>query len=214
MNFLEASFGCPAAGYDRPAPLGSAPAAVEVRMPPRTMIFTAGAAAGPLFRILGGEALLSLGPTAGQACAVAILETGDIAGLPLDGRHFCNVMSLTAIRLERLIEPRLSDIAEASLGLLHDSYSRSARFADRDAPERLADFLLERAARSPSFPEKRSTIDVHAPLKRFELASYLCMTGETLSRSIRSLRERGLIETPSASVFRLIDPGALRALSS
>jgi CRP-like cAMP-binding protein len=52
------------------------------------------------------------------------------------------------------------------------------------------------------------------PMNRGDIADYLGLTIETVSRTLTQLRKAGLIAVPEASEIRLLRPEALAALAS
>ncbi|GAB2508989.1 helix-turn-helix domain-containing protein [Pseudoxanthomonas sangjuensis] len=77
--------------------------------------------------------------------------------------------------------------------------------------ERLAGFLLDMAAR-----RKRQGLDeasVALPMTRADIADYLGLTVETVSRCFTKLRSQGAIATDDPQHVRLLQPEALEALA-
>jgi len=80
------------------------------------------------------------------------------------------------------------------------------------AAERLASFfvsLLERAERASGVPE--TSFDL--PMTRIDIADYLGLTKETVSRMLAHLRSRGLIRLQTQNRVEVIDRDGLRAMS-
>ena len=78
----------------------------------------------------------------------------------------------------------------------------------RSAVEKLAAFLIDWAAYSPE-----STI-IALEMTRLDIADYLGLTVETVSRTFSHLERNALIERPSARQIRLRDHKRLRDLNS
>jgi len=75
------------------------------------------------------------------------------------------------------------------------------------AQERVAGFLLEMAERSALDTE------IELPMSRQDIADYLGLTIETISRTLTSMESAALIELPSARKVVLRDCAALRRLN-
>ncbi|WP_339914356.1 cyclic nucleotide-binding domain-containing protein [uncultured Brevundimonas sp.] len=81
----------------------------------------------------------------------------------------------------------------------------------KTALERIATFLLE----LPSHDPARSRLEgqVHLPMTRSEIADYLGLTIETVSRILTRLKTQGVIHLVSLSELRIEQPGVLRDLA-
>jgi CRP/FNR family transcriptional regulator len=123
----------------------------------------------------------------------------DCSVLRIDSRGFTGLL---------LSEPTLS------LHILH-AYSRRLRgfvtaledLSLRDVKSRLANYLLRNA------DEEEGQFVCSIPFSKKELATLLGTIPETLSRTLRDFKTRGLIEEQNGS-FTLLQPSALRAYSS
>jgi CRP/FNR family transcriptional regulator, nitrogen fixation regulation protein len=76
------------------------------------------------------------------------------------------------------------------------------------ALERVATFLTDWAARRPG--DNLVTL----AMTRVDIADYLCLTVETVSRTFSKLERYGLIDRPTARQIRLRNPAGLNALSA
>lgn len=73
------------------------------------------------------------------------------------------------------------------------------------APEKVGSFLLDMAARlSPGHTDK-----VTLPVSRYDIADYLAVSVETVSRSLTDLKYRGVIELSGARSIKIVDRDAL-----
>jgi CRP-like cAMP-binding protein len=73
------------------------------------------------------------------------------------------------------------------------------------APEKVCAFLLELAKRLRKDPRS----GVSLPISRYDIADYLAISVETVSRSLTDLQHRGAIRLESARQVKVVDPGAL-----
>jgi CRP-like cAMP-binding protein len=78
----------------------------------------------------------------------------------------------------------------------------------KTAPERLASFFLEMADRAHSRDE------VELPMSRQDIADYLGLTIETVSRTIRQLEDASVIALPSSKRILLRNRAAMRRLAA
>jgi CRP/FNR family nitrogen fixation transcriptional regulator len=73
------------------------------------------------------------------------------------------------------------------------------------APEKVGSFLLDMAGRlSPGHPD-----NVMLPVSRYDIADYLAVSVETVSRSLTDLKHRGVIAFSGTRSVRIVDRGAL-----
>lgn len=78
----------------------------------------------------------------------------------------------------------------------------------KNAHERVASFLLEMAERSAGLQS------VELPMSRQDIADYLGLTIETVSRTLTLLESEAAIELPTSRRILLRDPAALRRLNA
>jgi CRP/FNR family nitrogen fixation transcriptional regulator len=73
------------------------------------------------------------------------------------------------------------------------------------APEKVGSFLLDMAGRlSPGHPD-----NVILPVSRYDIADYLAVSVETVSRSLTDLKHRGVIAVSGTRSVRIVDRDAL-----
>jgi CRP/FNR family transcriptional regulator len=107
------------------------------------------------------------------------------------------------------LERKLLDLAMHELVL---SQQQLLLLGRKTALERIASFLLSWAERqeicaSGTLPKPRSVLQL--PLSRTDLADYLGLTIETVSRSLSQLKRDGLIDIPNIHEIVLLRPQAL-----
>ena len=81
----------------------------------------------------------------------------------------------------------------------------------KDAMERVASFLLMLDERENRYGAHDN---IELPMMRAEIADYLGLAIETVSRMFTKLRNRRIIAAPDAHLVRILDPGGLRAIAS
>jgi CRP/FNR family transcriptional regulator len=81
----------------------------------------------------------------------------------------------------------------------------------KTARERIASFLIDLPAHDPARP--RPAGHVWLPMTRSEIADYLGLTIETVSRVLTRLKTSNVIKLISASELRIEQPAALRAIA-
>lgn len=81
----------------------------------------------------------------------------------------------------------------------------------KSALEKVATFLLRISRRNKR--QKYNDLLLHLPMKRSEIADYLGLTIETVSRNITKLRAAGIIQLECKSEVRIKDMGLLEKLA-
>jgi CRP/FNR family transcriptional regulator len=111
--------------------------------------------------------------------------------------------------LER--NPRFALNLIATLSLMLRRFARQIEeLSFAEVPARLATYLLDLAARKSTTFQGKTYIDLDA--KKGELASRLGTVSETLSRTLRKLKEDGIIEVEGSRVI-ILDPERLSQLA-
>ena len=82
-----------------------------------------------------------------------------------------------------------------------------------NATGRLAAFLLTMAQRKPRVANSAGPV-AELPMSRVDIADYLGLTVETVSRLFTALRGRGAVRLPTANRVEILDPAALALASA
>lgn len=81
----------------------------------------------------------------------------------------------------------------------------------KSALERVASFLLDLPSHDPARPVTQD--HVHLPMTRSEIADYLGLTIETVSRVLTRLKTSGVIRLISLTELQVLKPATLQALA-
>lgn len=132
-------------------------------------------------------------------CTAVALETTSVCNMPF------NQLSVLCEKIPGL-QKRLFRLIGREIGVEHELL---LMMGQKDAEERLAIFLVTLAARF----KKRgySQTEFRLPMSRHDLANYLGLTPETVSRLFGRFRKSGLIET-QRSLVKLLKMSELLAL--
>jgi CRP/FNR family nitrogen fixation transcriptional regulator len=173
------------------------------------------------FRILAGAARKSALSGDGRRHIVDFILPGDLFGFRASGgRHFC-VEALApgtlVARYPRRSAERLADsdpqIARNIREIAFESISRLQRrtvtLGRTSALEKVSTFLLEMADRNHTGPAHI----VLLPMSRYDIADYLAMAVETVSRTLTELRSRRTIAFRAVRQVRICDRGALEEVA-
>lgn len=142
----------------------------------------------------------------------------DFLGLAVNGRYGYSadaviptvVCRMPWAKFEQFIDdvPRLErHLLEEVGNKLISAQDRLLVLGRRSSSKRLAWFLLMLAQRQGR--DRPATV-IHLVMGRADIADYLGLTVETVSRSFTSLRISDLIDAPNSHTVRLLDPNRLR----
>jgi CRP/FNR family transcriptional regulator len=192
---------------------------------PRSLVFLEGDAADTVFQIASGAAMLYKLLPDGRRQIVEILAAGDVFGFSPNATHDVSAETLTAVRaiaFDRLeiesspsLMSRLSARLYAQLCVLHEHVMLLGR---KSSLERVATFLTRcvPGRGGPDCPGPRAgsdRADVRLALTRYGIADYLGMTIETVSRSLASLKRRGIVSVSKIDEVCIHDVCALCGLT-
>ena len=157
----------------------------------------------------------------GRRQIIGFLFAGDFIGLAAGERYGVSVEAIedtTVCRFRRTeylslahqrptLEAALLDRAMHELAVARNQMMLLGR---KTARERLASFLLDMQAREPT---KGAGVTVRLPMTRSDIADYLGLTIETVSREITKLKSAGVVQALSLHELKIERPEQLRALA-
>lgn len=158
----------------------------------------------------------------GRRQVVNFCYPGEMVGISHDSRyHFdCHAVSPAKLRVYRknaflhdvASDPefftRLLTNAAAEMNSMQDHFLMLGR---KTAMEKLASFLIAVMERTNSDCRTRDLIEL--PMKRSDIADFLGMTIETVSRNLTRLRKLGVIDLPSTHLVQVLNPSELRSMA-
>ena len=176
------------------------------------VIYAQGDAAGPLYLVEFGVVRICRLTADGRRQINAFHFAGEVFGFEVGDEHqfFAESVNGAGVRtlrgsLDSTMAPNLLTLALQSLVRAQEHQLVLGR---RSATEKLAGFILDMV-------ERQDADDiVGLPMQRNDIADYLGLTFETVSRALRALKEEGAIRVPSVSQIEVLNPAALRALAA
>lgn len=183
-----------------------------------TEIYGEGEQAEYIYQVISGAVRAYKILDDGRRQIGAFYLPGDTFGLEVGQKHRMSAEAISsctvsAIKRSSLLREAARD-NDVALSLLHITASELQRAEKhvlllvRTAQERVASFLLEMADRAAG----TGTVDL--PMSRQDIADYLGLTIETVSRTLTSLEAQAAIALPSSRKVRLINMRELRRLDS
>ncbi len=176
-----------------------------------------------VFNVLSGVVRLTKMMSDGRRQITGFLFPGDFLGLSVKGMYACSAEAVTGVSLCRFARSRLTtlykDRPELEHRLLDMASDELARTQDqilllgrKTARERVVSFLLLLSDQAERIDQPGNPVDL--PMSRSDIADYLGLTIETVSRTMTGLAKDGLITLPNAHRAVLEDKAALEAIAS
>ncbi len=177
-----------------------------------------GNSAEHIFRVEHGAARVVRQLADGRRCITRFLMAGDYFGLAESGTYKSSVEAITDTRVVRYQRSALDRLCEQNacasrrlLALLGRQLSAAqdslVLIGQKSALERLSSFLLSMAERS-----EHDGSAVALPMDRSDIADYLGLRIETVSRILTALRRRKVIDLPNFHSFVILDRDALASM--
>ncbi len=201
------------------AVIATEPAGVPVSFARNTEIFAEGEPSGAVYKVVSGAVRVYKILSDGRRQISAFHLPGDMFGLEPDDQHHFSAEAIVPTKVVAYkasslftggprndgLRRELWDVAMKSLARSQEHLLLLGR---KSALERVAAFLLEMAGRG----DGDDALDL--PMPRHDIADYLGLTLETVSRMLAELKAMAAIRLPSARRVELTDIGALRNMSA
>ncbi len=190
---------------------------------PNDTVLTEGDAAHDVYNVTAGVLKIYKLLPDGRRQITGFLFPGDFLGLTHNGVYAYSAEALTPATLCRFsrnkleallqeiphLEQRLLSMVSHELAAAQDQMVMLGR---KSARERVVSFLLmlSRSASRRSEPANPVTV----PMTRTDIADYLGLTIETVSRTLTQLKKQGLIELLGEKQIRLAQPEKLAGIAA
>lgn len=175
-----------------------------------------------LFNVVAGAVKLYKLLPDGRRQITGFLFPGDFLGIAFNETYVYTAEALTPVRLcrfpRRRLEALLRDLPDLEHELLDEAATELVAAQDqmlllgrKTARERVASFLLMLARRAERHGRQSRRLDL--PMGRADIADYLGLTTETVSRTITQLRQSSTIAAANRGEIEILDRTALEGLS-
>ncbi|PWR24081.1 Crp/Fnr family transcriptional regulator [Zavarzinia compransoris] len=187
-----------------------------------TTFIEEGAPADELFNLTGGTVKVFKLLADGRCQVTGFMMAGDFLGLSRGGTYAYSATAITPVtfcrfqrtQLRGLVD-ELPKIERQMLGLamneLMAAQDQMVLLGRKTARERIASFLLALSARAVRRGQPANPVGL--PMTRGDIADYLGLTTETVSRSLTQLKGEGLISLKGNHAATILDTGALAAIA-
>lgn len=213
MHLRPVSAAAPRAGADPLERLGTA-----AKFGRNHTIYFEGDEAGHCYRVKSGTVRLCKVTEDGRRQIAAFLTAGDLFGWTDHGGYGFSAEAVTDVTLEKFSRARIEDAVKAFPALgrhvlallstqLASAHGHLLLLGRMTAAERIANFLLELGRR------QRNDGAVALAMCRKDIADYLGLTVETVSRTMNALKREGIIAFAEPENVRLKQSAALERLA-
>jgi CRP/FNR family transcriptional regulator, nitrogen fixation regulation protein len=180
--------------------------------PENAIIYAQGDKAGALYMVEFGVVRICRLTADGRRQVNSFHFAGEVFGFESGDEHQFFAESVNGAGIRSMRASSNSAAAPNLLALALTSLVRAQQhqlvLGRRSATEKLAGFILDMV-------ERQGADDiVGLPMQRNDIADYLGLTFETVSRALRVLKEDGVIRVPSVSQIEVLNQSALQELAA
>lgn len=187
------------------------------------MVFRAGEPSEHLYIVHKGQVKIYRLSESGKEQLIRIMEPGDFMGElalftdesltsyaeAMKDTEICAIHK-TEMKEMLLTNPSISlKIIEEFSRRLNESEKNIESLSSKDSEKRLASYLLELSTGDEIGGSDHGPIQITLPMSKKDLASYMGMTRETLSRRLSSLQDQGLISMTGQRKITILDADTL-----
>jgi CRP/FNR family transcriptional regulator, anaerobic regulatory protein len=193
---------------------------MRVRLPARMMVYREDSPALWVFAITDGAVKCYRDLPSGKRVVGAFLFARDLFGLAENGQYLNCAQTLTVTTMYRLPIGDLAALLKHDADMqfkflmkvtheLREAQRRAILISRRDAAGRLAMFISQMEARE--CPSGHAHV-VALPMTRSDIAGFLSLSLESVSRAAAELEQRRLVRFENLHRARIIDPEAFARL--
>jgi len=193
----------------------------ETRLKPNGYLYYEGDEVEWLYQVTSGVLRLTRLLEDGRRQVIAFGYPGDVLGFPANGLHHTDCQALSEVRLQPFRRSALeSGAADPALHqfLLQSALREISAMQDhfmmlgrKSATEKVASFLGVLAERFGSALGAYHQVEL--PMSRADIADFLGLTTETVSRTLTQLRKCKIIAIENNHTIIILRPTALSGLS-
>ena len=193
----------------------------ETRLKSKAYLYYEGDEVDWLYQVNSGVLRLTRLLEDGRRQVIAFGYPGDIVGFPSEGRYHCDCDALTDTRLQPYRRSALETgdgdpalhraLLQAALREISAMQDHFMMLGRKSAAERVASFLCVLSARVGQ--QLGTSTQVVLPMSRADIADFLGLTTETVSRALTQLRKAEIIAIENNHTVIFLRPNALLNLS-
>lgn len=194
----------------------------EVNLEPGQIVFREADESSFLFNVVRGLIRLSKLLPNGKRQITGFLYHGDFLGLTIAGNYPYSAEAIVPTQLCRFSRSGLMQLFEEYPKLEHrllalasneliEAQEHIVLLGRKNASEKIATFLLMLSRRFGSTTD--GTISLDAPMSREDMADYLGLTVESVSRNLSQLRRSRIIRLPEPRHIEILKPERLEEMA-
>jgi CRP/FNR family transcriptional regulator len=195
----------------------------SLKLGPGQTLFHEGDPATRVFTVTSGTLKLYKLLPDGRRQVTGFMHPGDFLGMSMDDEHAFSAEALEDAQLCWFPRNRFDDFVEENGPMERELYRMAAHelaaaqqqmvlLGRKTAAERLASFLIVLAERGERIPGRAANL-VRLPMSRSDIADYLGLTKETVSRVFSSFRRDRLVRLRTSDEIEIIDRQGLDQLA-
>jgi CRP/FNR family transcriptional regulator, anaerobic regulatory protein len=196
---------------------------MRVRLPARKLIYREGAPAQWIFAVDDGVIKSYKELSTGKRSVAAFMFPRDLFGLAEQGHYVNSLQAITAVTLYRFGVDELTSLLKADgemqfaflVKVTHElrvAQRRTILVNRRDAAGRLAMFVV--FVRNHLGHGDSDEMRVPLPMSRTDIAGFVGLSLESVSRAAAELERRGLVEFEGRHWVRIVDSARLMRLAA
>ncbi|WP_064713629.1 helix-turn-helix domain-containing protein [Rhizobium bangladeshense] len=185
-------------------------------------LFFEGDAAGHLFEVVEGSLRIFKIISDGRRVITGFLHDGDIIGVSLKSHYLYSAEAVTDIKVRRISRRTFETEVDKSPGLRPEVFAhlcdemaaaqdQMVLLSRKNAEERVCSFLLKELLRDIDGRQSDNIIEL--PMTRLDIADYLGLTIETVSRTMTKLANKGVVAPAGRHSVRIVKRSALVLLA-
>lgn len=193
----------------------------EARLKPGAYLYFEGDEVEWLYQVTSGVLRLTRLLADGRRQVIAFGYPGDIVGFPAAGLHHTDCEALTDVRLQPFRRTHLENgegdpklhcaLLQAALREISGMQDHFMMLGRKSAAEKLASFLCVMAERVGE--DLGAYRQINLPMSRSDIADFLGLTTETVSRTFTQLRKSRIIAIDNIHTIIIQRPTALLGLA-
>ena len=195
--------------------------ATRIRVPARSVVYREQTPANWIFINTEGVLKTFKDLRSGRRWVTAFLFPKDVFGLAKNGLYIRTAQAITPATLYRIESHVLIGLLRRDAELqfqflnkvtheLRESQRQTIVVGRRDAVGRLAMFIQQLEC---TCCDRHNARDVELPMSRSDIASYLGLSLESVSRATAKLQRRGIVTFPNRHLARILDRAQFDRLS-